>query len=152
MEVVPVVMPEGKNRGERPLLLNLDETAVPLEYTHTSGNIIVREGRRRIKNMQPQSRKASTSTAFPAAGNSHEWSARSLNQRMSLSPPLLQIKCNQAMCPHAESSFARSSLFGLPQVHTRRTAAERTSCRCTKRGPAGLMSTSLPDGSFDPQL
>ena len=37
-----------------PLLLNLDETAVPLEYTHTCGNIIVREAGKRIKNMPKQ--------------------------------------------------------------------------------------------------
>ena len=36
-------------------------------------------------------------------------------------------------------------------IHTRRTVAERMSWRCTKRGPAGLMSTPLPDVSSDLQ-
>ena len=36
------------------MLLNLDETAVPLEFTHTRGNIIVREDGRRIKNLPKQ--------------------------------------------------------------------------------------------------
>ena len=37
---------KARAAGKVPLMLNLDETAVPLEYTHTRGNIIVRECRR----------------------------------------------------------------------------------------------------------
>ena len=37
-----------------PLLLNLDETAVPLEFTHTKGNIITRLGDKKIKDMPKQ--------------------------------------------------------------------------------------------------
>ena len=37
-----------------PLLLNLDETAVPLEFTHTRGIIIKRWGGKKIKNMPKQ--------------------------------------------------------------------------------------------------
>ena len=37
-----------------PLLLNLDETAVPLEFTHSRGNIITRLGGKKIKDMPKQ--------------------------------------------------------------------------------------------------
>jgi len=37
-----------------PLLLNLDETAVPLEFTHTRGNIITRLDGKKIKDMPKQ--------------------------------------------------------------------------------------------------
>ena len=45
---------KARAAGKVPLLLNLDETAVPLEYTHTKGNIIVRSAGKRIKNMPKQ--------------------------------------------------------------------------------------------------
>ena len=37
-----------------PLLLNLDETAVPLEFTHSRGNVIVKESGRKLKNLPRQ--------------------------------------------------------------------------------------------------
>ena len=40
--------------GKVPLLLNLDETAVPLEFTHTRGNIIKRWCGKKIKDLPKQ--------------------------------------------------------------------------------------------------
>ena len=45
---------KARNNGKVPLLLNLDETAVPLEFTHTKGNIITRLAGKKIKEMPKQ--------------------------------------------------------------------------------------------------
>ena len=45
---------KARAAGKVPLVLNLDETAVPLEYTHTRGNVIVRESGKRIKDLPKQ--------------------------------------------------------------------------------------------------
>ena len=46
------------------MLLNLDETAVPLEFTHTRGNVIYKEGWKGIKNMPKQMANHSTIRCF----------------------------------------------------------------------------------------
>ena len=45
---------KARAAGKVPLLLNLDETAVPLEFTHTRGNIIKRWGGKKIKGLPKQ--------------------------------------------------------------------------------------------------
>ena len=44
--------------------MNFDETAVPLEFTHTRGNIIVRENGRRIKDLPKQTANRSALRCF----------------------------------------------------------------------------------------
>ena len=55
---------KARTAGKVPLLLNLDETAVPLEYTHTRGNIVIRESGKRIKNMPKQLANRSACRCF----------------------------------------------------------------------------------------
>ena len=45
---------KARHNGKVPLLLNLDETAVPLEFTHTRGNIVTKENGQKIKDMPKQ--------------------------------------------------------------------------------------------------
>ena len=46
------------------MLLNLDETAVPLEFTHSRGNIVIKEGGKQIKNMPKQLANRSATRCF----------------------------------------------------------------------------------------
>ena len=50
--------------GKIPLLLNLDETAVPLEFTFGRGNIIYKERRKKIKNLPKQRANKSAIRCF----------------------------------------------------------------------------------------
>ena len=50
--------------GKTPLLLNLDETAVPLEFTHVRGNLIHRSGGQKIKDLPKQKASRSAVRCF----------------------------------------------------------------------------------------
>ena len=50
---------KARTNGKTPLLINLDETAVPLEFTHARGTIINQLGRQKIKHQDLPKHKAS---------------------------------------------------------------------------------------------
>ena len=45
---------KAKSSGKEPLFINLDETSVPLEFTHGRGNVVTRIGGRKIKDLPKQ--------------------------------------------------------------------------------------------------
>ena len=45
---------KAKSSGKEPLFINLDETSVPLEFTHGRGNVVWRIGGRKIKDLPKQ--------------------------------------------------------------------------------------------------
>ena len=55
---------KAKANGKEPLLLNLDETSIPLEFTHARGNVVCKIGRGKIKDLPKQKASRSATRCF----------------------------------------------------------------------------------------
>ena len=62
------LLDKAKASGKVPLLMNLDETSVPLEFTHARGNVVNTIFGRKIKDLPKQRR-----VALPYDASLHMW-------------------------------------------------------------------------------